>query len=330
MFTSTLPYKTGRIHLTQGASDFPYCAKMPTHIPVGREDLPFLAEVLLRSICRNPIAIADLRRLIAQVGDARDLSRVIDSKFLEYVAQLLKSGYLKAVTCGLEAASSIATLSLERTRFHVGISLGSVVSCPDFQNHRVVALEDAAAARRFLATVLDSRETVMELRQVAFAQPELRELPRTSDDKAVLEALAPLIARGRLKLVACGSYARRFGGNAGAYAEGEENKRDARGRGSPQASRGDLTGTGAGKSSVSDAAPPEPPKAPEKTWFRARLLDEEGQPMAGEDYILITTDRAKRKGKLDSNGEVYIPPILPPGNCTISFPNIHLNPLKKK
>lgn len=67
-----------------------------------------------------------------------------------------------------------------------------------------------------------------------------------------------------------------------------------------------------------------------KTWFRARLIDEEGQPMANEDYVLIDTDGARRQGKLDTQGEVYIPAILPPGNCTISFPNIHLNPRKRK
>jgi hypothetical protein len=82
------------------------------------------------------------------------------------------------------------------------------------------------------------------------------------------------------------------------------------------------------------ASSPKPPVATaerdEKTWFRARLVDEDGDPMANEDYIVIDTQGARRKGKLDANGEIYIPPILPPGDCTISFPNIHLNPRKRK
>jgi hypothetical protein len=82
------------------------------------------------------------------------------------------------------------------------------------------------------------------------------------------------------------------------------------------------------------ASSPKPPAATaereEKTWFRARLVDEDGDPMTNEDYILIDTQGAHRKGKLDANGEVYIPPILPPGDCTIRFPNIHLNPRKRK
>jgi len=75
---------------------------------------------------------------------------------------------------------------------------------------------------------------------------------------------------------------------------------------------------------------PEPAKADDMVWFRARLRDEDGISMAGEDYVLVDSTGARREGKLDANGEVYIPRILPPGDCTISFPKIHLNPRKRK
>jgi hypothetical protein len=75
---------------------------------------------------------------------------------------------------------------------------------------------------------------------------------------------------------------------------------------------------------------PAPPRDVEKVWFRARLRDEDGISMAGEDYVLVDSTGARTKGKLDANGEVYIPRILPPGDCTINFPNIHLNPRKRK
>jgi hypothetical protein len=52
--------------------------------------------------------------------------------------------------------------------------------------------------------------------------------------------------------------------------------------------------------------------------------------MAGEDYVLVDSAGTRKEGKLDADGEVYIPSILPYGDCTISFPNIHLNPRKKK
>ncbi len=86
-------------------------------------------------------------------------------------------------------------------------------------------------------------------------------------------------------------------------------------------------GTGA-SSSNRDSSTSQ--KTQEKTWFRMQLLDEDGEPMAGEDYSVVDSAGAKRKGKLDGNGELYIPPILPPGDCTISFPNVHLNPRKRK
>lgn len=82
-------------------------------------------------------------------------------------------------------------------------------------------------------------------------------------------------------------------------------------------------------------APPPPTATPppeeiEKTWFRAQLFDEEGQVMANEDYILDDSNGTHRTGKLDNQGIVYIPKILNPGDCKISFPNIHLNPRKRK
>ena len=131
----------------------------------------------------------------------------------------------------------------------------------------------------------------------------------------------PLIVSGRLKLVTCGAFGTRSGRVSGGQPAEAEEKAPPRGRGDRAA---------AGDGGTATAPPPEPPKPVEKTWFRAKLVDEEGQPMAGEDYVLVTSDGANRKGKLDANGEVYIPPILPPGDCTISFPNIHLNPLKRK
>jgi hypothetical protein len=77
-------------------------------------------------------------------------------------------------------------------------------------------------------------------------------------------------------------------------------------------------------------AAPAPPaaKKPEKTWVRFRLLDEDGEPMDGEPYEMVDSNGTQRKGKLDQDGCIYIPPILTPGNCTITFPEIHLNPLK--
>ena len=69
---------------------------------------------------------------------------------------------------------------------------------------------------------------------------------------------------------------------------------------------------------------------PALTWFRVRLVDEDGEPMADEDFIVVDSAGARHEGKLDQNGEFYIPPSIPIGQCTVQFPNIHLNPKKRK
>lgn len=97
----------------------------------------------------------------------------------------------------------------------------------------------------------------------------------------------------------------------------------------------DLRGQSAPEEAA-QSAPPEknqaPPtrKAPAKTWFSMQLLDEDGEPMANEDYEVVDTTGTLRKGKLDANGGLYIPPMLPEGDCSINFPKIHLNPRKRK
>ncbi len=69
---------------------------------------------------------------------------------------------------------------------------------------------------------------------------------------------------------------------------------------------------------------------PEKTWFRCQLLDEDGKPMPNEKYKMTDSNGATREGTLDADGWVYIPPTLAPGACSISFPEIRLNPSRKK
>jgi hypothetical protein len=59
-------------------------------------------------------------------------------------------------------------------------------------------------------------------------------------------------------------------------------------------------------------------------------MDEDSQSMAGEDYIVVDSAGARHEGKLDQNGEFYIPPSIPDGQCTVQFPNIHLNPKKRQ
>lgn len=60
----------------------------------------------------------------------------------------------------------------------------------------------------------------------------------------------------------------------------------------------------------------------EKSWVDVQLLDEDGEPIAGERYILKLTDGSIREGSLGADGRVRVNGI-DPGNCVVSFPDLH-------
>jgi hypothetical protein len=158
--------------------------------------------------------------------------------------------------------------------------------------------------------------TLLELYQAAYGFPAWEMV--TTQEVWIEERVEEAFRQGRLLLVpekrkehAAG------GGGGGAVTQGSQTQEE-------NENADEVTSSsGQGQSS-------SPPKTQEKTWFRAALKDEDGKPMKDEEYVLVDTDGTKREGKLDANGEVYIPPILPPGKCTITFPKIHLNPRKRK
>jgi hypothetical protein len=57
----------------------------------------------------------------------------------------------------------------------------------------------------------------------------------------------------------------------------------------------------------------------EKTWVAIELLDEEGNPVAGESYILQLPDGSIMEGNLDESGKAGANNI-DPGQCKICFP----------
>jgi type VI secretion system secreted protein VgrG len=61
--------------------------------------------------------------------------------------------------------------------------------------------------------------------------------------------------------------------------------------------------------------------AEEKTWIEIKLIDEEGHPVADEEYRLELPDGTIRRGKLDHNGAARVDDI-DPGNCRVSFPKL--------
>jgi hypothetical protein len=69
----------------------------------------------------------------------------------------------------------------------------------------------------------------------------------------------------------------------------------------------------------SSSSPTE--KSSDKTWVDVQLLDENGDPVAGERYILKLTDGSIREGTLGEDGRVRVNGI-DPGNCVVTFPDI--------
>ncbi len=58
--------------------------------------------------------------------------------------------------------------------------------------------------------------------------------------------------------------------------------------------------------------------APELTWVEIQLVDEEGEPVAGQAYELTVPDGSVQKGKLNYRGRARVDDIGRPGACSVS------------
>lgn len=70
----------------------------------------------------------------------------------------------------------------------------------------------------------------------------------------------------------------------------------------------------------SDIPPTEDDKK-KTSWIEIQLVDEVGEPVAGEPYEITLPDGKVRKGSTDANGKAKISGI-DPGNCRITFPRL--------
>jgi hypothetical protein len=74
---------------------------------------------------------------------------------------------------------------------------------------------------------------------------------------------------------------------------------------------------------VGEEGEPVAPVAVEQrtAWIAVELVDEEGNPVAGETYQLQLPDGSMRVGQLDANGQARVEGIEP-GMCRVSFPHL--------
>lgn len=77
--------------------------------------------------------------------------------------------------------------------------------------------------------------------------------------------------------------------------------------------------------------PASPPgqNAATKTFIEIELVDEEGNPVAGEDYEVKLPDGSVVDGSLDANGVARVSGI-DPGTCQITFPNLDTSAWKSE
>jgi hypothetical protein len=59
-----------------------------------------------------------------------------------------------------------------------------------------------------------------------------------------------------------------------------------------------------------------------KCWIEIVLQDEDGKPIANEEYRIVTPDGSERTGRLDGNGYARLDG-LDPGSCDVMFPKLY-------
>lgn len=69
--------------------------------------------------------------------------------------------------------------------------------------------------------------------------------------------------------------------------------------------------------------PEAPGRAPQGalTWIEITLVDETGEPVSNERFLLVLPDGSQRNGRLDDKGFARVEQI-PAGVCDVSFPDI--------
>jgi len=77
----------------------------------------------------------------------------------------------------------------------------------------------------------------------------------------------------------------------------------------------------AARETAQAAAAAEPAPEEETTWLEIELVDEEGNPVPGEQYQVELPDGVIRVGRLDAQGRASLKG-LDPGTCKVTFPNL--------
>jgi hypothetical protein len=92
--------------------------------------------------------------------------------------------------------------------------------------------------------------------------------------------------------------------------------------------RAHIRTVGTSDAELEPALGPEDRPAPQDTsvWIGIRLVDQEGTPVPGRPYRVVTPDGETIDGKLDSNGAAMVRTLKTPGTCKVSCPYVADHP----
>jgi hypothetical protein len=76
------------------------------------------------------------------------------------------------------------------------------------------------------------------------------------------------------------------------------------------------SGTNLGSSTFDEVISPK-----KKSWIAIKLVDQDGNPVPGEEYRITLPDGSTVEGDLDKKGFARVNGI-DPGTCQITFPNL--------
>ena len=77
-----------------------------------------------------------------------------------------------------------------------------------------------------------------------------------------------------------------------------------------------------GEGGAGGVAPPSISEDRKGGWIEIALVDDEGEPRAGERYVVTTSDGRRLEGHLDDSGHARLDGLRP-GSCKIQFPDLH-------
>ncbi|HEX7154488.1 MAG TPA: carboxypeptidase-like regulatory domain-containing protein [Thermoanaerobaculia bacterium] len=164
---------------------------------------------------------------------------------------------------------------------------------------------DVGAAREFLRPLLLHAGNRAALRGAMSA------MPSWSDDE-LLEQLARKMVHEGMQIVSCAdSY---LASLQGTFTEAAAASSAATAAATTEPATTPLQDEEAAKEE-------QPPPADEQHWIEVELLDDEGQPIADEAYVVELPDGSQKTGRTGADGRARIDGV-DPGTAKVSFPDL--------